>query len=94
MSNVPLSKLPQPIFVDMDSMLRSETSPLRVSAPRIVERAGGLLPTMTTRNNQHSPSMRKWPAYARLQDLAGGKKTTAEFWEWMFGLPERWTVSN
>jgi hypothetical protein len=30
--------------------------------------ASGLWPTTTAKANHNSPSMRKWPAYARLQD--------------------------
>ena len=59
--------------------------------PRIGEFDTGYLPTITTRNNQQSPSMLKWPAYQRLAELAGGQKLPAAFWEWMMGWPIGWT---
>lgn len=58
--------------------------------PRISGRAGGYLPTPTTRGNQFSDSMQKWPAYARLRALTGRSAPIA-FWEWMMGLPIGWT---
>lgn len=58
--------------------------------PRISARDGGYLPTMTTRRNQLSNSMQKWPAYRRLRALVG-RSCKAEFWEWMMGLPIEWT---
>lgn len=59
--------------------------------PRITESDSGWLPTPTTRNNQQSVSMLKWPAYLRLDILCRGKKLPIEFWEWMMGWPIGWT---
>lgn len=60
--------------------------------PAIEDAGIGWLPTPTTRSNQHSPSMMKWPAYRRLAKLTGGEKAPVEFWEWMLGLPIGWTA--
>lgn len=54
--------------------------------PQCDDRGGGYLPTLTTRANQNSPSMMKWPAYRRLHKLTNGQMAPVEFWEWMFGL--------
>jgi len=59
--------------------------------PHIAGRDGGYLPTPTTRANQQSPSMLKWPAYRRLAVIAGGKRLPMQFWEWMMGWPIGWT---
>lgn len=40
-------------------------------ARRTKENASGFLPTPTTRNNELSPSMQKWPGHRRLLDLLG-----------------------
>ncbi len=61
--------------------------------PRIADRDGGYLPTLTTRRNQHSDSMQKWPAYRRLRALAGAS-APIRFWEWMMGFPVGWTDSE
>jgi len=60
--------------------------------PRIDEADGGYLPTPTTRLNQQSESMMKWPAYRRLDALSGGKRLHSSFWEWMMGMPIGWTA--
>lgn len=53
----------------------------------------GFLPTVTTRANQQSPSMLKWPAYRRLEALTRGQKAPIAFWEWMMGWPAPgWTA--
>lgn len=49
-------------------------------------------PTPTTRYTIDSPSMRKWPAYARYQDIVG--RTTPRLWEWMMCFPDGWTDSS
>jgi len=59
--------------------------------PRIIESDSGWLPTPTTRNNQSSPSMLKWPAYRRLAKLSGTRRLSVEFWEWMMGWPCGWS---
>lgn len=60
--------------------------------PPIADAGCGLsLPTPTTRGNEHSPSMRKWPAHRRLAELVsriGGAPDR----EWMMGLPIGWTA--
>lgn len=48
-------------------------------------------PTPTTRYTADSPSMRKWPAYAKYQDRVG--RTTPRLWEWMMSFPAGWTAS-
>lgn len=48
-------------------------------------------PTPTTRYTHDSPSMRKWPAYAKYQDRVG--RTTPRLWEWMMSFPDGWTAS-
>ena len=36
--------------------------------------------------------MRKWPAYARFQELAGtGGSPSPDLFEWMMGFPIGWT---
>lgn len=72
---------------------RSPTIPSTAPSwvPHTLDDGGGYLPTLTTRDNQHSPSMMKWPAYRRLAKLTNGQMAPAEFWEWMFGLPIGWT---
>lgn len=62
------------------------SSGLRIAAP-----AGGWLPTPTAKANHDAPSMRKWPAYARWQDLTGGRTVPTD-WEWMMGWPAGWTA--
>jgi hypothetical protein len=47
-------------------------------------------PTPTETANHDSPSMRKWPAYARYQDAT--KRTTPRLWEWMMGFAAGWTA--
>jgi hypothetical protein len=59
--------------------------------PAITESDIGWLPTPTTRNNQSSPSMMKWPAYVRLAKLFGARRPSLVFWEWMMGWPIGWT---
>ncbi len=60
--------------------------------PHTDDLAIGYLPTLTTRNNQLSPSMMKWPAYRRLALVAGEKLHLGiSFWEWMMGWPVGWT---
>lgn len=49
-------------------------------------------PTPTTRYTHDSPSMRKWPAYARYQDVVG--RTTPLLWEWMMSFPAGWSASS
>lgn len=57
------------------------------SGRRTIGRDSGWLPTLTASNNQGSPSMLKWPAYRRLNRLAGGRKIPVIFWEWLMGWP-------
>lgn len=59
--------------------------------PRISANDTGFLPTMTTRMNQQSPYMRRWPAYERLWRLTGGARLPLSFWEWMMGWPIGWS---
>ena len=56
--------------------------------PRLHDGDGGFLPTITTRMNQSSPSMQKWPAYRRLALLG---RVGLPFWEYTMGLPIGWT---
>ncbi len=58
--------------------------------PRLSADDGGYLPTLTTRGNQLSPSMQKWPAYRRLKLLLGDTSPPI-FWEWSMGYPIGWT---
>lgn len=46
-------------------------------------------PTPTAKANHDSPSMRKWPAYARYQSAV--KRTFPRLWEWMMTFPDGWT---
>ena len=48
-----------------------------------------LWPTPTATANHLSPSMAKWPAYARMQWNI--RKITPRLWEWMMGFPAGWT---
>jgi hypothetical protein len=59
--------------------------------PHTADLGIGYLPTLTTRNNQMSKSMRKWPAYRRLHTLLGRKRPPIAFWEWMMGWCVGWT---
>lgn len=87
-------------YENADTARRSSRTTPPTWVPRIDESDGGFLPTLTTRANQHSPSMRKWPAYERLNRLFGGSPAPVEFWEWMFGYPightdcERWATPS
>lgn len=59
---------------------------------RSERRSGGVStwwPTPTRTANHNAPSMRKHPAYKRLQDAGGANPSR---WEWMMGFPEKWTV--
>ena len=63
--------------------VRWVTAPLRCPStpprwvPRLHASDTGYLPTITRKNNQHSPSMQKWPAYRRLALLTGGRSSPA-----------------
>ena len=48
-------------------------------------------PTPTAKANHCAPSMRKWPAYARMQDEVGPGGLTPALWEWLMGFPDGWT---
>lgn len=63
---------------------------LRIWALPIEDRARFYWPTPTAKANHWAPSMRKWPAYARIQDEA---PPTPALFELMMGLPEGWIVS-
>lgn len=63
---------------------------LRIWALPIADRARFYWPTPTAKANHWAPSMRKWPAYARIQDEA---PPTPALFELMMGLPEGWIVS-
>lgn len=71
------------------STLPPSELPKRVSA-------SGLLPTVTTRGNELSISMMKWPAHRRLAEMTkklghpGGPWIA--FREWMMGWPIGWTA--
>ena len=45
-------------------------------------------PTPTETANHCSPSMRRWPSYARFQDAV--RKITPRLWEWMMDFPAGW----
>ena len=51
-----------------------------------------LLPRLTRKANQLSPSMRKWPGCRRLQEWIGtGGCPSPELAEWLMGFPRGWT---
>lgn len=59
---------------------------------RSEKRSGGVStwwPTPTRTANHNAPSMRKHPAYKRLQNAGGANPSR---WEWMMGFPRGWTV--
>ena len=85
-SNGPAETWLEPAFVPA---IRELPPPAWV--PRTAGCDGGYLPTLTTRLNQFSDSMQKWPAYRRLRALAGRRAPVA-FWEWMMGFPIGWTA--
>jgi len=58
----------------------------------ILDRDIGLLHTPTTKANQCSASMQKWPSCRRLT-LAFGGKLTPEKQEWMMGWPAGWVTA-
>ena len=58
----------------------------------IADRARFYWPTPTAKANQHAPSMRKWPAYRRLQDAIPEANPTLS--EWMNGRPVGWISSG
>jgi len=69
----------------------------KLPPPRWVRRMsgteGGFLPTPTAKANALAPSMRKWPAYALLQDLFPGVTNLPAAWcEWMMAIPQGWTA--
>lgn len=64
---------------------------LRIWALPIEDRARFYWPTPTAKANHWAPSMRKWPAYARIQDEA---PPTPALFELMMGLPEGWISSG
>ncbi len=66
------------------------SSALRIWALPIEDRARFYWPTPTAKANHWAPSMRKWPAYARIQDEA---PPSPALFEMMMGLPEGWIVS-
>lgn len=56
------------------------------------ESDSGYLPTPTAKANACAPSMRKWPAYDRLQSLTGPRGSPPiPFSEWLMDLPIGWT---
>lgn len=58
----------------------------------IADRARFYWPTPTAKANHWAPSMRKWPAYRRLQDAI--PTPSPELFEWMMGLPAGWISSG
>lgn len=57
------------------------------------DRAASLLPTPTAKANHCAPYMKRWPAYARLQELCGtGGHPHPEVFDWMMGFPMGWTA--
>lgn len=90
MSQSERSGTPRVICADLALPAGSLASQPPTWVPRISARDGGYLPTITTRRNQCSDSMQKWPAYARLRALAG-RNIPVAFWEWMMGLQIGWT---
>lgn len=63
-----------------------------LSALPIAARARFYWPTPTAKANHWAPSMRKWPAYRRLQDAI--PHPSPELFEWMMGLPDGWISSG
>lgn len=78
-----------PIQPNVASFWRASVPPSWV--PVIAGLARGWLPTLTTKSNQQSPSMLKYPAYRRLAMLTRGKRAPVAFWEWMMGWVIGWT---
>lgn len=87
------SSSPETIYLDVDTVSEWPEYPPPKWVPHINGGDGGYLPTVTTRNNQLSDSMQKWPAYARLRALVG-KSCPVAFWEWHMGFPIGWTDSD
>lgn len=83
---------PSDALSEMDGERRMTRSAPPSWVPQLTESGGGYLPTPTTRCNQQSPSMRKWPAYERLHRLSSGETLSPEFWEFVMGLPIGWTA--
>lgn len=50
-------------------------------------------PTPTAKANHFSPSMRRWPKYARMQADLGQPTSIARFFLVMMGFPEGWLDS-
>lgn len=55
-------------------------------------RARSYWPTPTAKANHWSPSMRKWPAYDRLQSMI--PKPSVSLFEWLMGSPRSWSGSG
>lgn len=66
------------------SVTRHGRSILELRSATTFGGASGLWPTPTAKANHNAPSMRKWPAYARLQKDGGAFPSR---WEWMMGFP-------
>jgi hypothetical protein len=64
----------------------------RRSVRRIDVPAAGWLPTPTAKGNHYAPSMRKWPAYRRLQDSRLGP--LAGVFRWLMGWPAASVLSE
>ncbi len=77
---------------DLDILQRAATSALRIWERPTADRARFYWPTPTAKANHWAPSMRKWPAYARLQ--AEFPNPSLELFEWMMALPREWTGSG
>ena len=79
------------VVISEITTMPSGRSILRLRSETMSGGASGLWPTPTAKANHNSPSMRKWPAYRRLQDNGGASPSR---WEWMMGYPAGWTVSE
>lgn len=70
---------------------RFKCPPVRSALPTLAP-GSWWWPTPTAKANHCAPSMRKWPAYARFQEIVGtGGSPSPDLFEWMMGLPAGWT---
>lgn len=74
------------------TVLFAESFARRLWERPIADRARFYWPTPTAKANHWAPSMRKWPAYRRLQDAI--PQPNSELFEWMMGLPAGWISSD
>ena len=82
----------KPISSDSDSVLLAISFARLLWGLPIADRARFYWPTPTAKANHWAPSMRKWPAYRRLQDAIPAP--SPELFEWQMGLPVGWISSG